>query len=208
MFHQTLEEIEDQGYEVVAIFGIPACAVNAPHQRMRYWIVCRGMANAAFRQDNRRGTRELAEAPGRGECGNPATGPACESGLADAPNAAHKGIRAVSHGSQNGLADTGETFWNSAVLMSCADGKVRRAPDDSQRMAHGIPVELLEALAEEEGLTEELLWKEAERFGDVRITGAEPHRSLLGALGNSIVWQLAAEIIRAIVKSELEETSP
>ena len=31
-----------------------------------------------------------------------------------------------------------------------------------------------------------------------------PHRSVLGALGNSIVWQVAATIIAAMIQSENE----
>ena len=34
----VLAELEAQGYEV-RVFGIPACAVGAAHQRMRYWII-------------------------------------------------------------------------------------------------------------------------------------------------------------------------
>jgi hypothetical protein len=47
-----------------------------------------------------------------------------------------------------------------------------------------------------------MIWNNSDSFQDVRITGAMPHRSLLGALGNSIVPQVAAEIIKAIIMSE------
>lgn len=75
--------------------------------------------------------------------------------------------------------------WDSYIWLPCADGKVRRAPDDSQCMAHGLPVELLEALGEEgrEGWTPE---------------DCEPHRSLLGALGNSVVPSVCVEIFKAM----------
>jgi hypothetical protein len=49
-------------------------------------------------------------------------------------------------------------------------------------MVDGLPVELSEGLAEGE-------------------TPAAPHRSLLAALGNSIVWPLSAEILKAIVQA-------
>jgi site-specific DNA-cytosine methylase len=52
--------------------------------------------------------------------------------------------------------------WDSFVWVPCADGKLRRAPDDSFSLADGL------------------------------------HRSVLAALGNSIVPQVAFEIIKAI----------
>jgi len=84
-----------------------------------------------------------------------------------------------------------DSIWSRYVWLPCADGKVRRAPDDSFGMAHGLPVELLETLAGKEASREE-------------IEALTPHRSLLAALGNSIVWQVAVEIIRAIVIAEAE----
>jgi hypothetical protein len=66
----------------------------------------------------------------------------------------------------HGVAGTG--VWDRYVWMSCADGKVRRAPDDSVSLVDGL------------------------------------HRSVLGALGNSIVPQVAAEVIGTIVKSEAQ----
>lgn len=53
--------------------------------------------------------------------------------------------------------------WGSFVWLPCADGKLRRAPDDSFGLVDGL------------------------------------HRSVLAALGNSIVPQVAAEIIRAMM---------
>jgi hypothetical protein len=50
-------------------------------------------------------------------------------------------------------------------------------------MAHGLPVELSEALGEE---------------GRQTPKDCEPHRSLLGALGNSVVPSVCVEIMRAI----------
>jgi hypothetical protein len=73
--------------------------------------------------------------------------------------------------------------WDSFVWLPFADGKVRRAPDDSFRMAHGLPVELLEGVAPED---------------------AEPKRSIIGALGNSIVWPLATRLIAAMMEAEGE----
>jgi hypothetical protein len=56
--------------------------------------------------------------------------------------------------------------WSNYVWLPCADGKVRRAPDDSFSLVDGL------------------------------------HRSVLGALGNSIVWPVAQKIISAMIQSE------
>jgi len=57
-------------------------------------------------------------------------------------------------------------MWDSYLWTPCADGKVRRTPDDSFGLVDGLP------------------------------------RKILAALGNSIVWPVAAEIMRAIKESE------
>lgn len=85
--------------------------------------------------------------------------------------------------------DQGLSPWSEFVWVPCADGKLRRAPGNTQRMAYGLPVELLEELGTE---------------GRQTPKDCEVHRSILAALGNSIVWPVAAEIIRAIVKASEE----
>lgn len=39
ILYNILSEIENEGYETLPI-AIPACAVGAPHKRMRVWIIC------------------------------------------------------------------------------------------------------------------------------------------------------------------------
>lgn len=229
--HSTLEAIEALGYEVGPIFDIPACGVGAPHRRHRLWITAWRLDNASGNEcqggsqlhgcDDRQNAADgfvagvctvgLADGakPGlqgpdaeRGANGRRAERAAGE--LADAleqHRAVHgretsdvrRDSRQLGNPSecesepgsaqpdQRGMASRGP--WTNFVWLPCADGKVRRAPDDSQRMAHGLPVELLEALAEEDPQTR------------------TPHRSLVGALGNSIVPQVAGKIIRAIRES-------
>lgn len=228
-----LSDMEGRGYEVAPPIRIPACAVNAPHLRERYWIV----AHTQARQDDRRGNGDVAEAQGRGQGGDAAARGGCQGNLADA---ARRGLRANGRASgQTGHVDergegcdvehaarhehgearadrqrirepvqqgdmgdaekqsigTGlrekepegdarrwrgrpcnagerDSFWSNYVYVPCADGKLRRAPDDSFGVVDGL------------------------------------HRSVLGALGNSIVWQVAAEIIAAIVEAETEFTRP
>lgn len=39
VLYKIISEIENEGYEALPI-AIPACAVGAPHKRMRVWIIC------------------------------------------------------------------------------------------------------------------------------------------------------------------------
>jgi site-specific DNA-cytosine methylase len=157
--------------------------------------------------------RDLAYSPVRGQrtdVGTPGS-----AGHTDLGNAGGLGDTEGSR-SGTGPCEGGQEFnrtgfsgaspWSRYVWLPCADGKLRRAPDDSLGMAHGLPVELLEGLAAEVG--DEELWNEIERFGDVRIPAATPHRSLLGALGNSIVPQVAQRVIAAMVQADEEEEAP
>ena len=59
-------------------------------------------------------------------------------------------------------------------------------------MAYGLPVELLEELGAEGRQTPE---------------DCEVHRSILGALGNSIVWPVAEMIISAMIESESDSAA-
>ena len=207
-----LSDVEAQGYEV-RVFGVPACAVGSPQIRMRYWIVAnnsgeryqnvqfggafseaRGeaqesasersesiMADAPRRQDDCRGHGNMAEAEGCGRGSDTAVGGVGEY-LADPETAKHELLSERSRARREGLADHPARQWDQFVWLPCADGKVRRAPDDLVGLVNGVSVDLFEVM-EQEG------W---------------PHRSILGALGNSIVPQLASRIIEAIVRVEYE----
>lgn len=253
-----LAEMEGLGYEVQP-FDIPACAVNSPQLRHRYYIVGHAESEPGSVLQRKRWGRvcdaggstqasyvankpwfgsevEPSESGARressvsvkdyladGECERleePARQPEylgaqCKTaerspaiGLADSDSERRQGwVRPKSKGQtrrtvagrasiENDLADAasirreelqtvGEGIaesegkcgmrqfdgihrdaWLNYVWVPCADGKVRRAPDDSFVLVDGL------------------------------------HRSLLQGLGNSIVWPVAAEIIKAMIKSE------
>jgi DNA (cytosine-5)-methyltransferase 1 len=52
VFGQVLSDLEAQGYEVQP-FLIPACAVNAPHRRDRFWIVAHAKINGSGRRSGK-----------------------------------------------------------------------------------------------------------------------------------------------------------
>ena len=179
VFHKTLEEIEAQGYAVQPI-GIPACAVGSPQIRMRYWIVGhRG-------EEGREGAERTSAFRQPGASAHGAVAERAQGELADRSIEMHgDGIPPTRQVPKHGNGNP----WGCFIWLPCADGKVRRAIGDSQRMAHGLPVELLEELGTEGRQTPE---------------DCEVHRSILGALGNAIVWPVAAIIIKAIINSEID----
>ena len=206
-----LADLEAQGYETAPPLIIPACAVNSPQLRQRVWIVAHASKpgigdNREASSDERGGTLDT-----RAEGLRQGNGEALRNGVAstsqgDMAHSLSRGQETIGwtesnrgiskresdnlatkapESSQGDLADTETTsrlglqdrkksepftqdgrcytdFWGTYVWLPCADGKVRRAPDDTFGLVDGL------------------------------------HRSLLAALGNSIVPQVAYEIIKVI----------
>jgi len=151
-----LSDLEAQGY-AVRVFSVGACALGAPHRRMRYWIVCRRLADASRSGELR--TERLAS-------------------------------EQDSDGQDDGVCHGGNA-WSRYVWTPCADSKLRRSPDVPIELADGVRVELPNELGTP--------W--ATRQED------RPHKSILGAIGNSIVPQIACVIIRAMIQSETNDPS-
>jgi len=274
-----LADLEAQGYEVAPPLIIPACAVNAPQLRARYWIVAHTAARQFPAGAKKMGDNSKTKSPHyyshRPNQGNISqTWPVCKTNhdlygdrshngrkldraklvqeptesLPEGKNENGRGLSSLqrsmstdrpcgtsgsdansedtdkchslfggallrlrtmqrssqekggnantfsesARSSQGNMADTElqrrrqvskETprgwrtsefewghFWQNSLWLPCADGKVRRAPDDTFGVVDGL------------------------------------HRSLLAALGNSIVPQVGYEIIRAI--KEADATTP
>lgn len=187
-----LSEMGRIGYETQC-FDIPACAVDSPQLRHRIWIVGfkLGQSNENGRDSRQQTTetsrygRSIESTAGcsmadsgcersreneqeREQEGRTADRRDSESELADAATARRDGqAREEQHvfgraslSARSGYCERSD--WSSSVWVPCADGKLRRAPDDSFDLVDGL------------------------------------HRSLLGALGNSIVWKVAVEILKAV----------
>lgn len=238
-FDRILSDVEAEGYEV-EVLSVPACAVNAPHRRDRYWIVGRRVADAlqvrlgeaepraqgqqrhATERDEghmadtheprpegadvrkgRRGTdglrAECAEGnmadtgrlesgqnePQRGAQGRAVDRRSCEERMDNSPEARCDGAQRYTESDSRNeawlrMSCAGcQTHWHNFVWLPCADGKVRRAPDGLVGVAYGDTDTVFAELA-------------------------TVHRSALGALGNAIVWPVAARIIAAMLESEWE----
>ena len=188
-FDRILADVEAEGYEV-EVLSIPACAVNAPHRRERYWIVGKRMAHA---DEPRREGPDVREGrhDAHGLCAERAQGDVADTGrLESGQDEQKRGSqgrttnrrdsaecvgyaererrqrRRATPRQESGTfpADSGSSLCQRFVWLPCADGKVRRAPDHTFSLVDGL------------------------------------HRSLLSALGNSIVPQVAARVIAAMVK--------
>ena len=188
-----LSDLESIGYET-GIIEIPACAVNSPQKRARVWIVAHsdeartggfskkrhdisnsgikeGMADTSTQRYPERGMQPRIP----GEEGQRKQGQTIDMGsqgdMADTEKGAIRpGLRPEEPG-EIGRGRSGDEhggFWDTYLWTPCADGKLRRTPDDSFGLVDGL------------------------------------HRSILAALGNSIVPQVAFEIIKAIVRTENE----
>lgn len=230
-----LSHLEDLGYTVGTV-DIPACAVNAPHIRQRYWIVAHNNGGRPEREcwSWKAGAAECGQghlahnqSARHQERGMGRQGSTCEkhesarssAGKTDGSHLAHGGrlgrredvpqqgpLTRDADGRDRagdvGNAERTDGRWQREQVRStsrplrgddrsepwgdayhwapCADGKIRRTPDDSFLLAHGSARDVIAQLAEEG-------W---------------PKRSVLKALGNSIVWQVAAEVIRAMVEAD------
>jgi len=162
-----LADLEGIGYET-GIVEIPACAVNSPQIRQRVWIV--GHSNGTRRERGASGESQISGVNVK------RSSVSSQGDMADTGTEGHQNVqlrRTFSEGGESTHETAAECaeisngrFWDSYHWTPCADGKLRRTPDDSFGLVDGL------------------------------------HRSVLAALGNSIVPQVAYEIIKAIIAAE------
>lgn len=187
----VLSDLEDEGYEVGTMV-IPACAVNAPHRRDRVWIVAYSKINRMERPKReiwKPGiggfTQGRMDAIGEGEVMANPKSVGSESPRTEKPE---------SQGAER--ADGGRTF------VANPDSPPKNRPAIARRqcrrgqlepglggMAHGLPGRMDGHFDEEPNIP--------------RIATGIPDRAArLRALGNSIVPQVAYQIISNISKLE------
>lgn len=170
-----LAKVEDEGYEV-RVFSIPACAVGSPQRRERFWIVCRRVEHPSIKRQSEQGqsrhtSDKTQSRSGKANKSFDATAEHCQDDMADAASVEHE--RAKPSGDtarepETAVGNCRSNQWANYVWVPCADGKVRRAPDNTFSLVDGL------------------------------------HRSVLGALGNSIVPQVAARVIAAMKEADNE----
>ncbi len=214
-----LAQMESIGYEIAPIFDIPACAINSPQLRHRYYIVghatsepgpvlqreerC-GMHNAG-----RPGKAIMADAARhRRKAKSPKSRPRqLASGRAkNVANSSKQGLEKskfepVNGGEERETIERGSAF--NLANPKCSDGQPGQVEQSS---GSARPCQELARLSS--GPWDSYVWvpcadgqiRRAPSNSVVLVDGL--HRSILQALGNSIVWQVAAEIIAAMIQAE------
>jgi len=202
-FEQTLSDLESAGYQTRA-FVFPACAVGAPHQRMRCFIVGCFVGDA---HDHGSPAETLAGsiAPPCGHIpqgavasGQPAGagGRTDDAAVADAGGAGlQRDGRMEERPDQRGadVADAGGVGRERRDGLQPGHHSVRlhQAPEQTGRAEPGQPAEHRQAG-----------WWPAEP-GVGRVAHGVPHRvDRIKALGNAVVPQQAYQVLRAIAEIE------
>jgi len=157
-FDGICSTLESQGYEVGAV-NIPACAVNSPQIRQRVWIVAHRSGAGLERPDGSKLCKSRPTFIGQGNVADTA------GTRQDRPQGEEQYIQRSSLLSSR-FGNRHKRIWDEYEWTYCADGKLRRTPDDSFGLVDGL------------------------------------HRSVLAALGNSIVPQVAYQIIKAIKEAD------
>jgi site-specific DNA-cytosine methylase len=180
----VLADVAAVGYEV-RVFGIPACAVGSPHRRERYWIVCRRVADIAEQHGTEYGQP------------SPVGGRSIADGMADA--------------ALGGLGADGRAPGHTGHTDQCGQGGVDK-PAQSGRTDRAQ----LQREHDREGFADGPVAGQWSRYvwlpcadGKLRRAPGDAfglvdglHRSVLAAPGNSIVPQVAARVIAAMVEAD------
>ena len=194
---QVCTDLEAEGYEVEPII-IPACAVDAPHKRDRVWIIARDLADTiSMSERSTHGSKERECERGRQEQ---------DIGQRD------KVGRNTANGSKD-VADSNsgqfskcESERKSLQMLSESSERVCDVADSSSKGSQGTEFRSTSSQnsrasrpTSERPCVNWATWLPEPNVG--RVAHGIPNRvAKLRGLGNAIVPQVAAEIIRCIVE--------
>jgi DNA (cytosine-5)-methyltransferase 1 len=208
---QVHTDLEAEGYEVESLI-VPACAVDAPHRRDRVWIVGHAKFNGLASTKKCRGLlNQSKESGGQIEKRKPSGAGGASSDVADAVSLPTGGA----HGEDQRKCERGRKEQGICQRDQVGSDPANSGEDVADAMGVGIQghgtsrIEKPQAhgceglsLREGEGpgATE---WMPEPRLG--RVANGVPNRThRIKGLGNAIVPQVAAKIIRCI--AQLEDT--
>jgi DNA (cytosine-5)-methyltransferase 1 len=181
-FDGVATDLERENYACRAV-DIPACAIDAPHRRNRlYWVALADAASGQLpqplgQQEARDGPRPAGKALSVGHTSG--------AGL---PPSERPPLGSTRRGQEGRAApEPSRSFWDDHIWITGADGKTRRIPGQPQFSVRGVADGLSAGMDGVRASTIQLLTHgEAQRVAKLR------------ALGNAIVPQLAAEVLRAL----------
>jgi DNA (cytosine-5)-methyltransferase 1 len=188
-----LADVEAHGYEV-RVFGIPACAVGSPQRRERYWIVAHARRGCC----EGRAVLERPSGHDEAERGSQAKDDQrCDSlHMAHAPEPGREGAYTESGAYGRGAQCAGGD-------VAHAEAAARLGLQDREKHGASAPHGRCDA-----GPWGDFVWlpcadgKVRRAPGDAVGVVDGLHRSVLAALGNSIVPQVAARLIAAMVEAK------
>ena len=200
---EVLADLESEGYAGRAIV-VPACAVNAPHRRDRVWIIAKSLGNA---QNHGFSAKPHHERTHKTESG-PTQGAGPD--VADSGSGRRQGGELQAGRNEPGLCGTDVAHSDSK--RGCSRDSERQDAEDagqsSRSTQHGTGKFVGRLGGSLDGIPEGLDFPR--RWGDgswedgvPRVTvGAKNCTQRLKALGNSILPQVAYEIIKELERHE------
>lgn len=204
----VLADLEGKNYEVQTL-NIPACAVNSPQLRKRLWIV--GHANRMRQDSSQAGSENNGSkgALGIHDEHRKSFRPSEDCGLAIS-NGQPGECRQLDaqRGSQWRDVD-GRAIADGALANGDNPGLAQRQGERGNDGAKCAPIKRSDCAQQIADLWREYQWIEC---GDGKYRRAKPGVcglvdgppvGLLEALGNAIVWPVAAHIIAAMIQAEL-----
>jgi len=223
---EVCADLEGEGYEVQPIV-IPACAVNAPHRRDRVWIIAYGKNNASFdglstqyskcsSQDARSQARRSRNTVGESNSDAPLAQDSISgrNGRGSKGNTLRVRLALQTQGSDSDASDTARFSLNGSGgtwerRKKCSNGS-GGCSDSSKNAIASLTIKGRENMRRAvQEISWDIPWTEIAarlcRVDDGLPAWIHRHRvQRLRALGNSIVPQVAYQIIKGIAMIERE----
>jgi DNA (cytosine-5)-methyltransferase 1 len=198
VFHEVCAELETNGYEVAPCL-IPACSVNAPHQRQRIWFIAYSKSNGCEKRGKRINKWQINKLQNRSELWDKFTTNGKESNATNSNsngqhrsdskyevNSSERREYAFSNIEQNDIKHTKNI--RSENALEYGELEKRRFGQSNQRTTWNSFPSVTPICVGDDGLSDRL----------DAITFSKWRNESIKAAGNAIVPQVALQIFKAI----------